>query len=107
MCHMLWTGMQIPAGMQLPHCHCILLPAVDTCRGAPPAPCHTSPVSFCLCEQAALENSYNSNTSMSPPASYDFSPPSGIVLCVAAWCSSLSSILAIFASPRSLSIENG
>ena len=38
----LQTGMQIPAGMQLPHCHCILLPAVDTCacRGAPPAPCH-------------------------------------------------------------------
>ena len=32
--HMLQTG------MQLPHCHCILLPAVDTCacRGAPPAP---------------------------------------------------------------------
>eukprot|EP00802_Teleaulax_amphioxeia_P006952 Tamp_06958.p1 GENE.Tamp_06958~~Tamp_06958.p1 ORF type:complete len:322 (-),score=24.35 Tamp_06958:1199-2164(-) len=31
---------EIPAGIQLPHCHCILLPAVDTCacRGAPPAP---------------------------------------------------------------------
>jgi hypothetical protein len=49
------------AGMQLPHCHCILLPAVDTCacRGAPPAPCQTKRQSAIAAEAEQQEPAVN------------------------------------------------